>query len=259
MIAVKMGEKDFTLPDDGYDAFVEFLYHTPSQPELLGLKKREIKAAYESSRRVVRADNDWYMSYKALKSYHAKHGNCSVPFGKESGSLRSWTERQKKLHASSMLDPVKVDKMKALDFDFTVKKPLSARSVNTLPLKHNNTPTVAALATSTARGNKPAQLDMRQSSKKRKKEVPVSSPTAANEAPMLRKSSLVVEDEHTWKKHYEALKVFQAKHGHCSVPFGKDTGALRSWTERQKRLYASSQLETDKVDKMTELGYDFRS
>lgn len=258
MIAVKMGKNNFILPDEGYDAFVEFLYHTPSQPELLGIKKRDIIAAYKSSCRTVGGDKDWYTNYNALKSYHAKHGNCSVPFGKESGSLRSWTERQKKLNASSKLEPVKVDRMKALDFDFTVKKPLSACSVNNLPIKRAE-PDVAATPASTAREIKPAQLNKKQSSKKQKKEVSFSSLPAAAKAPMVRKSSIVFEDEHTWKKHHEALKAFQAKHGHCSVPFGKETGALRSWTERQNRLYASSKLETDKFNKMTELGYDFRS
>lgn len=87
-------------------------------------------AAVRKSSLVVDDEETWQRQYEALKSYHAEHGSCSVPFGKETGALRSWTERQKKLHARSMLEDDRVDDLKALGFDFAMKQPLSARSVN---------------------------------------------------------------------------------------------------------------------------------
>eukprot|EP00579_Thalassiosira_antarctica_P004994 CAMPEP_0201901800 /NCGR_PEP_ID=MMETSP0902-20130614/54625_1 /ASSEMBLY_ACC=CAM_ASM_000551 /TAXON_ID=420261 /ORGANISM="Thalassiosira antarctica, Strain CCMP982" /LENGTH=152 /DNA_ID=CAMNT_0048435775 /DNA_START=17 /DNA_END=475 /DNA_ORIENTATION=+ len=147
MTAATMSNKDLVLPGEGYTAFIEFLYSTPSQPQLLRMKKMDVITASKKIAPIISltapasgpttshdnvGDKEWDVNYRALKNFHAKQGNCSVPFGKETGSLRSWTERQKKLYASSQLEPEKVDNMKALDFDFTTKKPVSTRSVNNM-------------------------------------------------------------------------------------------------------------------------------
>ena len=39
MTIVKAGGKDLILPGDGFDAFVDFLFNTPSQPEMCEMKK----------------------------------------------------------------------------------------------------------------------------------------------------------------------------------------------------------------------------
>lgn len=270
-VKVKLDDQDFILPVEGYDAFVEFLYRIPSQPELLEMRKSDIIAAYKStlpkslqtgSRRSVIGSDDWEANYKVLESYHAKHGTCSVPFGKETGSLRSWTERQKKLYASSKLEPDRVDRMKALDFNFTVK-PLSTRSINTparkaaapAPKSTKSQPAfVKSTTASTVSSRSYTQAEKNQSSNRQKQEVKFSNAPAAK-APVVRKSSLAADE--AWNKNYEVLKDFQAKHGTCSVPFGKETGALRSWTERQRKLHAISKLDTEKTNKMIELGFAF--
>jgi hypothetical protein len=256
MTAATMSSNDLILPGEGYNAFIEFVYNTPSQPQLLRMNRSDIIATYRKtapgSGPTTSHDNfdenEWDANYRVLKNFHAKHGNCSVPFGKETGSLRSWTERQKKLYASSKLGPDQVNDLKVLDFDFTIKN-LSTRSVVPKPIK----PSVVATAASTEKRDQSKNLDKETSAKKQKVEVKPSSPPAANTP----KSSLVIDDEQTWNKQYEALAAYKAKHGNCSVPFGKETGPLRSWTERQKKLYASSKLGPDKADKMAELGFVF--
>mmetsp|Transcript_13035 Transcript_13035/g.24904 ORF Transcript_13035/g.24904 Transcript_13035/m.24904 type:complete len:300 (-) Transcript_13035:982-1881(-) len=287
-------EEDLVLPGPGFDAFLDFLYKTPSQPQLLDMTRGDIinaskrilstppvsptssrSGSVASSRSNINR-NDWDTNYKALKAYHALHGNCSVPFGKETGSLRSWTERQKKLHASSMLEPEMVDDLKALDFDFTVKvkglstrsinstKPLSTRSMNTKntskpsgPVKsasmvERTTPPTTAMNNTEKENNSSSKAPPLPSQPKKG----VSFSTNAK-APMVRKSSLVIDDETTWTMQYEELKAYQAEHGNCDIPFGKETGSLRSWTERQKRLHASSRLDAERTEKMTELGFSF--
>lgn len=42
MTVVKAGGKDLILPGDGFDAFVEFVFNTPSQPELCEMKNEDI-------------------------------------------------------------------------------------------------------------------------------------------------------------------------------------------------------------------------
>ena len=42
MTIVKAGGKDLILPGDGFDAFVEFVFNTPSQPELCEMKNEDI-------------------------------------------------------------------------------------------------------------------------------------------------------------------------------------------------------------------------
>mmetsp|Transcript_33042 Transcript_33042/g.57878 ORF Transcript_33042/g.57878 Transcript_33042/m.57878 type:complete len:175 (-) Transcript_33042:247-771(-) len=173
MTAATMSNKDLVLPGEGYNAFMEFLYNTPSQPELLRMKEGDIITASkkffpnmsltapESGRTRSHnnvGDKEWDANYRALQNFHAKQGNCSVPFGKETGSLRSWTERQKKLYASSKLEPENVDNLNALDFDFTIKKPLSTRSVNNFGPKPTK-PSVAATAASAVKRDEPKNLD----------------------------------------------------------------------------------------------------
>mmetsp|Transcript_11409 Transcript_11409/g.20608 ORF Transcript_11409/g.20608 Transcript_11409/m.20608 type:complete len:299 (+) Transcript_11409:69-965(+) len=286
-------EEDLVLPGPGFDAFVDFLHNTPSQPKLLDMSRGDIinaskrilttppvsptpsrSGSVASASSICSNNNDWDTNYKALKAYHATHGNCAVPFGKETGSLRSWTERQKKLHASSKLEPEKVDDLKALDFDFTIKvkalstrsinsaKPISTRSINT---KNTTKPSGPVKSASMVERNIPSTTSMNNAEKENNSSTKASPPqpkkevsfTANTKAPMVRKSSLVIDDETTWTKQYEELKAFQAKHGNCDVPFGKETGSLRSWTERQKRLHASSRLDVERTEKMTALGFSF--
>ena len=42
MTIVKAGGKDLILPGDGFDAFVEFVFNTPSQPKLCDMKNEDI-------------------------------------------------------------------------------------------------------------------------------------------------------------------------------------------------------------------------
>ena len=111
-------------------SFEFFVYDVPSQPEICSIQTEEIIKAYNESRASgTRGGNDdWLAQYYALKKFHDENGNCVVPFGKETGALRSWTERQKKLHASSKLEQHRVEKLKLLGFDFTIKKPLTSSS-----------------------------------------------------------------------------------------------------------------------------------
>ena len=304
---VTIGEKEFVLPGDGFDAFEQYVYHTPSQPEICSLLHQDIIDAYEEaiskkakakakplvrkgSVTIIEDDETWDANYAALKAFHAKNGNCAVPFGKDTGALRSWTERQKKLYASSNLESGRVDKMKALEFDFTVKKPLSTRAVaassnGTAP---RNTASKSSMsvgkptASSATKKNKPApaqKLEPSLSFKKRKKDyndliqekqaVKMAAEEKARKEeeekkakakakPMVRKPSVVIiDDDETWNKQYNELKAFHAKNGNCDVPFGKETGALRSWAERQKKLKAGSKLDTDRLDKLKELNFAF--
>ena len=133
---VTIGEKEFVLPGDGFDAFEQYVYHTPSQPEICSLLHQDIIDAYEEamskkaakakakplvrkgSVTIIEDDETWDANYAALKAFHAKNGNCDVPFGKETGALRSWAERQKKLKAGSKLDTERLNKLNELNFAF---------------------------------------------------------------------------------------------------------------------------------------------
>jgi len=267
MTSVRFGEKNIILPDVGYDAFIEFLYHTPSQPVLLEMKNEDIVTAYKSSRNIFGDDKDWYTNYTALKAYHATHGHCSVPLGKENRSLRSWTERQKNLHASSQLDSFKADKMKRLNFDFTVTGPLSAcaPTISNVSPKNADPAVAAPIPSSRRRSLIPAWVKRRPSQMKIKS-VTFKMPTPSQpKAPIVLQATtesqgfggLILEADRTWNARFEELKAFQAKHGHCEVPSGNETMSLRSWTERQKMMKKFSKLDKDKASRMMELGYKF--
>ena len=55
MTIVKAGGKDIILPGDGFDAFVDFVFNTPSQPELCEMKKEEIVMAVKLAEPTVAA------------------------------------------------------------------------------------------------------------------------------------------------------------------------------------------------------------
>jgi len=269
--ATMSSNTDLVLPGDGYDAFEDFLYNAPSQPQLLEMRRTEIinatdaakKASAEAAARKAAQDAptasrgrssggstrnsmsasrqnlvDWDDNYEALKKYHAAHGNCAVPFGKETGSLRSWTERQKKLNSLNRLEQDKVDKLKALEFDFTMKQ-LSSRSVGSKSPSPRSSPRSSVNATPAS--TTPAQQN---------------APAAAPQAPPVRRSSSAKADK-SWAEQFEALRTYRDGHGNCNVPFGSEHGELRSWTERQRKLVKINRLEQDKVDMLIGLGFDF--
>ncbi|KAL9186614.1 hypothetical protein ACHAXT_005852 [Thalassiosira profunda] len=248
-------------PGVGYDAFLAFL-ETPSQLPIGGQKRKIVFDAAAAPPAPTDADKEWQANYEQLKLFHAKNGTTIVPFGKNTGALRSWTERQKKLYASSKLEPEQVDDLRALDFDLTTKKPLaSSRSANNVTKKPAPKPAAPAKAASAKKQKKSSSSSMKSlfsssGSKSTKANKPASAPApapAAKKAPTVRKAS----DDATWNKHYEQLQAFHAKNGNCEVPFGKETGALRSWTERQKKLGAISKLNAERAEKLSKLGLAF--
>ncbi|KAL3780909.1 hypothetical protein ACHAW5_010744 [Stephanodiscus triporus] len=59
MTTVRAGGKDVILPADGFDAFVDYVFNTPSQPELCEMKKEDIVTAIRIEPTVA-ATNDAY-------------------------------------------------------------------------------------------------------------------------------------------------------------------------------------------------------
>lgn len=287
---------ELIFPAVGYDEFVHFLYEVPSQPELknwsvgyarLSELSNRAKSVSFASTGPLNKSKEWAEHYKALKSYHAKHGSCSVPFGKDTGSLRSWTERQKLHYKEGKLEQGQVDDLRQLDFDFTVKR-VSARkdapgstvaasgrpsqgdpSVRTTSMKEKSSSQLmkpqpkkqkTSPSKSVSTAAKPPNPEFVKLESTKQKISPSKSASAAAKprAPVVRKSSVAsIEDDLTWNKNYEALTAFHAKNGNCAVPFGKETGALRSWTERQKKLYASFRLTQDRTGQLKELDFEF--
>jgi len=73
--------------------------------------------------------DEWNKYYQALQTLKSKTGNCNtIPVGHQiqgsisSVQLRSWSDKQRKLYASSKLDSSRVDKLKESGFNFTMKK-----------------------------------------------------------------------------------------------------------------------------------------
>ena len=57
MTTVRAGGKDVILPGDGFDAFFDFVFNTPSQPELCRMKKEDIVAAIRIEPTVAAAND----------------------------------------------------------------------------------------------------------------------------------------------------------------------------------------------------------
>jgi len=83
--------------------------------------------------------------------------------------------------------------------------------------------------------------------------------TKSSTTPAARRSSI-----NEWNKYYQALQTLKTKTGNCNtIPVGHQIQGsissvqLRSWSDKQRRLYASSKLDNSRVDKLKELKFDF--
>lgn len=278
------------LPGEGYEGFLDFLKTSPAPvkvaPALASaassltptpvqsktvVPSEHVAPALQSPRpartpkptkslSTNRIDNNqnWDDNYVELKAYHAKTGSCTVPFGKDTGRLRSWTERQKKLHSNEELEFDKVTMLNELGFDFTIKAPkkrqakLSTTSASTSVLPEQARPA----SSPTSVGDSVTKLfSITPSPEKQPAPSTASSnrpyPDKIAKAPSVRKSK---DDDGTWNQHYAELVAFRGKNGHCNVPFGRETGGLRSWTERQKKQKGINRMDADRAAKLKEVG-----
>ena len=89
--------------------------------------------------------NEWNKYYQALQTLKTKTGNCNtIPVGHQiqgsisSVQLRSWSDKQRKLFATSKLDNSRVDKLKELKFDFNIMKKNKKTAVSSLFNRRSN-------------------------------------------------------------------------------------------------------------------------
>ncbi len=59
-----------------------------------------------------------------------------------------------------------------------------------------------------------------------------------------------------WENHFQKLKAYQKKHGHCNVPRSFDT-TLSSWVFHQRALYDRAKLEEIKIQRLHDLEFDW--
>jgi hypothetical protein len=231
MTAATMSQTDLILPGDGYDEFVNFLTNVPSQPALLGSPRSvggfpSAEPSDDENKPPPVVANMKGRDYNALikqKSARKKQEDAAVP-------TRSLTKV-----VSSSSSPSNSKRQLGNGYTEKIKAKQQEK-------KEAEAALAAAESTKKRRASKEGSGGG--SPKNGKPAVP-------------RGPSLVFDDDETWNENYEALKKFQEEHGNCDVPFGKDTGALRSWTERQKKLYAHEKLDEERMGKMTYLGFQF--
>lgn len=75
------------------------------------------------------------------------------------------------------------------------------------------------------------------------------------------------QQEVAWERHKEQLAEYFAEYGHCSVPLNHPRyPGLGNWIKQQRRLYkrrqkgmADNQLPEDRIQALSELGFDWNS
>jgi len=83
--------------------------------------------------------------------------------------------------------------------------------------------------------------------------------TKSSTTPAARRSSI-----NEWNKYYQALQTLKTKTGNCNtIPVGHQIQGsissvqLRSWSDKQRKLFATSKLDNSRVDMLNELGFNF--
>ena len=65
--------------------------------------------------------------------------------------------------------------------------------------------------------------------------------------------------EHAWETHFQELKAFKKRHGHCNVSSRSKTDALLgNWVYSQHRLRKLGKLSEERIRRLEALGIQWR-
>ena len=170
-----------------------------------------------------RSEEKWELHFTRLREYRNEHGNCLVPTSTELGR---WLCRQRHNYRYKNLKEDRKHRLMELD-----KTCLGER--------------VAEL-TIGGEGDVPATDE--------DGNIIVSEVSALNTK---TKYNQAYESKlHAkWDKYFQELVDYKTENGHCNFP--TMNGSLGRWISRQRTLYRSKKLKSDRFEKLSSLGFAF--
>lgn len=193
----------------------------------------------------------WEVMFQELLAYKEKFGDCNVRQREsEYAGLAAWVSRQRQEYKKHKLPPDKVKRLKALGIAWDAREVYWATMFGELlkfKAKYNHCNVTQSYSDN-------PQLAMwvktqRVSYRKRR--------LGKDTVKRLEDAGFVWNpDESQWEKMFQELVRFKEKHGHCNVPLGSPNKTLfGSWISNQRSDYKKGNLNRNKVQKLSKLGF----
>ncbi|EED95564.1 predicted protein [Thalassiosira pseudonana CCMP1335] len=251
----------------------------------------------------IRSQVSWEEQFKALVEYKEEHGDCLVPCVATGGSkLSHWVRTQRKKFNSLGVEKFpkdRFDKLIGIGFDFAPRQSkdymqnrserLKSRLDETWSnwfeiLKKYKAENGNVLVSSKLEEHRPLVNWLHKQRKEYKKFKDGKSTKMCDEwiakmteigfdfAPMSNSEAYSAtilaragkRSDKIWQGHFEALKKYYVRHGHCYVVRGDDTNSkLASWVHAQrknKKLFdegKKSSINEERIKLLNEIGFDF--
>jgi len=219
----------------------------------------------------------WHEKYLLLEEYKSKHGDCRVPSryavavdDSKTGNnaalikLGAWVAEQRRKHKNGKLNANRYEMLNNLGFSWD---PVTEKWEKNFAL-------VKQYAEREGHGNVPmdhvedgTRLGRWLEWQRRNKREGMIDPSHADRLEALGVSWDPFVDQ--WEDHFELLRQFKRREGHCNVPFrgGAAVGAvdgdgakevkLGHWLANQRQLAKRNTLDADREDRLTWLGIEW--
>ncbi len=191
-----------------------------------------------------RSDEKWDMHYQRLIEYKNMNGNCLVPTSTELGR---WICRQRHNHRYKGLKEDR--KIRLLELDPTClgdERLDTQNQYNTFDNEDNNNNNNNTLNEGGGGGEDNDSTTNNN----------ITSPKTPNII-MKTKYNMAYESKlHAkWEIYFQQLIEYKTQHGHCNFP--TMNGSLGRWISRQRTLYRSQKLKSDRYEKLKSIDFIF--
>lgn len=191
-----------------------------------------------------RSDEKWEQHFQRLQVYKNEHGNCLVPTSTELGR---WLCRQRHGHRYKGLKEVRKVRLMELDDTCLGERVLDLNSVVN-PIKPPSQAVEGREGQTILTHHYPTPDYHSKANPTRPQHKTLVHKTKYNQA---YESKL----HQKWTAYYHQLLNYKSFHGHCNYP--TMNGTLGRWISRQRTLYRSQKLKSDRYHKLAQLGFAF--
>ena len=197
-------------------------------------------------------DELWNARFKELLDYRSEHGDCNVL--QSQGQLGKWVNNQRTAYKADSLGHDRVDRLSSIGFKWALKE-----AVPTMPWEIRYHELVQNKAKH-GDCNIPAKQGQLGSWVHKQRQIYKKGKLSQDRIDRLNGIGFKwllknVGPNVPWKTRFDELVRYRAKHGDCNIPVRQ--GQLGRWVSYQRKVYKSSSLEQERIDRLNGIGFDW--
>ena len=205
----------------------------------------------------------WEEFLKDLSDYKDMHATTAVPDNHDDPNLPKWINRQRNQYHKQKLSADQIQKLQALGFDWTqpTKGDKWADMFDKLTEYSNNHGDINGVSMSYKEEPNLCHWVCRQRALNAKGKL---SPEQVEKLTVMGidwtgPQRYKPTTDEAWQAHFELIKEFQQKNGHCGVPtnFPEDLSLLE-WIHKQHVAYLKKDLSQERIDMLESIGFAWR-